>query len=176
MDPDSHKDIRLNRRDLPGEYTVAAGLARAHRRIDWQGRYGLDRYQIAENPLYAVNALVSAGWDAPNDLLNALRERAERDHLLYSAVATDSSDDDEDPRRTSSAATLERNTMLKLIIGLACGGYGMHPDAEKNQHAKSMREDLERLGIPLDDGTIKKYLDEARQLRKRLTVEPHSKI
>lgn len=60
--------------------------------------------------------------------------------------------------------------MLKMILAFACGGYGMDPDASKNAHAKAMREDCERVGLPLDDGTIKKYLDEAKQLRHELNA------
>ncbi len=58
--------------------------------------------------------------------------------------------------------------MLKLIIGLAMGGYRMDPDAPRNLHAKEMRIDLERAGVSLDDATIKKYLDEARRLRRSI--------
>lgn len=169
MDPDSHKEVRLNSRDLPAEYAEAADISRAHGRIDWVGRYGSQGYQISGNPMYAVNALISAGWDAPDELLAALRERAEKDRLFSQHGENNDNDNEESAAvRTNSASTRERKTMLKLILGLACGGYGMDPSAEKNRHAKSMREDLEKLGIPLDDATIKKYLDEARQLRRVL--------
>ncbi|WP_250520685.1 hypothetical protein, partial [Caballeronia sp. NCTM1] len=48
------------------------------------------------------------------------------------------------------------------------GSFTAKGNTPRNLHAKEMRIDLERAGVPLDDATIKKYLDEARRLRKSL--------
>lgn len=170
-DPSKHKSIRLNSRDLPGEYAQAARIAKALERIDWEGRYGASAYQVSGNPIFAIHALLSTGWDAPSELREALAERQEREAALNDSSQADNNDNEQ----PVSARTRERNTMLKLILGFACGGYGLDPDAQKNKHAKAMRVDLEKVGLPLDDDTIKKYLDEARALRRKILAKSQYK-
>lgn len=59
----------------------------------------------------------------------------------------------------------ERNTMLKLIIGMAIDAYGYDPDGKKNpatgNNNGSIKAALEKLGLSADEKTIKKYLNEA---------------
>ncbi len=63
---------------------------------------------------------------------------------------------------------LERNTMLKLIIGMAIDAYGYSPDKSRNEatgtNKGSIRAGLETRGIFVDDDTIRKYLNEAKEL------------
>lgn len=164
-DPERHKAIRLDSTELSDIYNRAARISKALGRIDWQRRYNASPYLIKSNPLYAVDALEATGWEPPDGLKTALAERQKREEKFERLQEID---DEVDATSTKSAFTRERNTMLKLILGLACGGYGLNLQADKNTHAKQMRMDLEKLGLPLDDGTIKKYLDEARALRRRL--------
>jgi hypothetical protein len=56
--------------------------------------------------------------------------------------------------------TRERDTLLKLIIGMAIGGYGYSPDEKKNP-IPEIAKDLGKLGIPLDQKTIRNWLREA---------------
>lgn len=176
-DPDEHRSVRLTFTSPPEGYESAARIAKAISRTDWTQRYGSGSYWVSTSPLYIVDALVGAGWSVPEELQNEIAARVRRDPALQVNDADHNQDaggnrpePDGEPeiRSTSSASSRERTTMLKLILGLACGGYGMDPDEPKNKHAKGMREDLERFGMPLDDGTIKKYLDEAREYRRKL--------
>jgi hypothetical protein len=57
--------------------------------------------------------------------------------------------------------TKEKETLLKLVIGMAVSGYRYDPKANRNDAVPEIVHDLESLGIPLDAGTIRKWLKEA---------------
>lgn len=58
----------------------------------------------------------------------------------------------------------ERESLLKLVIGMATKGYGHDPRASRSPTAKEVAGDLALQGIPLDEDTVRKYLAEARNL------------
>jgi len=58
----------------------------------------------------------------------------------------------------------ERDSLLKLIIGMAIKGYGHDPKAARSPTAKEISGDLALQGISLDEDTVRKYLAEAQQL------------
>ena len=60
--------------------------------------------------------------------------------------------------------TRERETVLKIIIGMAIKGYGHNPQASRNSTAGEVSSDLTLLGIPVSDDTILKYLKEAAEI------------
>jgi hypothetical protein len=58
----------------------------------------------------------------------------------------------------------ERESMLRLIIGMAIQGYKYAPAAAKNSAVREIADDLHLLGIGLDEDTVRKYLQEAKDL------------
>lgn len=52
----------------------------------------------------------------------------------------------------------ERDSLLKIIIGMAVKGYSYNPNAKKSEVPTEIHMDLEQLGINLDVDTIRKYL------------------
>lgn len=58
----------------------------------------------------------------------------------------------------------ERQTVLKLIIGMAIKGYCFDPAASRNSAASEIVSDLALLGISIDDDTVRKWLKEAAAL------------
>ncbi|WP_454748592.1 hypothetical protein [Ciceribacter selenitireducens] len=58
----------------------------------------------------------------------------------------------------------ERDSLLKLVIGMAMGGYGFNPTMARNSATADIETDLAIRGIPLDADTIRKYLNEAKAL------------
>lgn len=58
----------------------------------------------------------------------------------------------------------ERDSLLKLIIGMAMDGYGYDPKAARSPIAKELAGHLALRGLSLDEDTVRKYLAEARQL------------
>lgn len=69
---------------------------------------------------------------------------------------------------TASPSTKERESMLKIIIGMAVGAYKYDPNNERNKatgkKSGSIFADLEEAGIGIDNGTILKYINEAQEL------------
>lgn len=63
--------------------------------------------------------------------------------------------------KPQSAITRERNTLLKLILGLAMDCYGYQPHAPRSSTAGDIASALELKGISISEDTIRKYLGEA---------------
>lgn len=61
----------------------------------------------------------------------------------------------------------ERDSLLKLIIGMAVGGYGYDSKEKKSSVVSSILEDVERSGLAMSDETVRKYLKEASRLIER---------
>ena len=60
--------------------------------------------------------------------------------------------------------TRERDTLLKLILGLAHIGYPFDPKAKRLGIANEIAKDMQKRGLAISDDTVRKYLDEARDL------------
>ena len=59
--------------------------------------------------------------------------------------------------------TKEKETLLKMIIGMAVGGYGYDPAASKSSIPSDVYNDLALHGVQLDLDTIRNKLKEAAQ-------------
>jgi hypothetical protein len=71
-------------------------------------------------------------------------------------------------RFEKSLGTRERESLLKLVIGLAIGGYGYDPKAARSDKTAEIAGDLAEQGIALDEDTVRKWLRlAAKQLPKR---------
>nr|MDP2190767.1 hypothetical protein [Rhodoferax sp.] len=57
--------------------------------------------------------------------------------------------------------TRERDTLLKLVIGMAVDGYGHDPAAAKSNVPKEVADILANLGMSVSDDTVRKYLKQA---------------
>lgn len=66
--------------------------------------------------------------------------------------------------RDKPLSTLERETLLKLVIGMAVDGYGYDPVAKRSPLAKELEDSFNKLGIPITDDTIRKWLKESAEL------------
>jgi hypothetical protein len=58
----------------------------------------------------------------------------------------------------------ERESLLKLVIGMASCGYNYRPNAVRNTATSEIATDLEICGVGLDEDTVRKYLQEAKEL------------
>jgi hypothetical protein len=61
-------------------------------------------------------------------------------------------------------AARERESMLKLIIGMAIAGYRYDPKAKRNDSVREITDDLEECGVALSDDPVRKYLTEGAEL------------
>jgi hypothetical protein len=57
-----------------------------------------------------------------------------------------------------------RDSLLKLIIGMAVAAYAYDPKAGRSDRPTEIAGDLERAGVPLDVDTVRKWLREAAEL------------
>lgn len=69
--------------------------------------------------------------------------------------------DTDKPDKTIPISTRERDTLLKLLIGMAIDGYDYEPSAAKSPVPKQLQDVLAALRIDVSDDTIRKYLKEA---------------
>lgn len=60
--------------------------------------------------------------------------------------------------------TRERESALKLIVGMAIGRYRYDPKASRNEATRHIAEDLDRLGLSLDADTVRKWLKEGAEM------------
>jgi len=63
-----------------------------------------------------------------------------------------------------SLSTRERDTLLKIVIGMAINGYAFDPMAKRSDRVPEIASDLAKAGVPVTDDTIRKYLKEAEDL------------
>ncbi|MER8460323.1 hypothetical protein NKH24_30380 [Mesorhizobium sp. M1300] len=66
--------------------------------------------------------------------------------------------------REKSLGARERESLLKLVIGMAIKGYSFDPKNGRTTTAKEISGDLALIGMAMDEDTVRKYLAEAKQL------------
>ena len=92
-------------------------------------------------------------WDALKPQQSAARGAHKSDPAFPSGEA-----------READVSTKERESLLKLVIGMAMKGYSYNPLAARNDATSDIAGDLNLLGIGLDPDTIRKYLKEGTEL------------
>jgi hypothetical protein len=65
--------------------------------------------------------------------------------------------------------TSERDSLLKILIGMAVKRYGYNPNAKKNDAVSMITRDVNLAGIKISDDTVRDYLKEAA---KKLPPNP----
>jgi hypothetical protein len=68
------------------------------------------------------------------------------------------------PAEAKALSTRERDSLLKLVIGMAVKGYSFQPRVARSPAFSEIADDLDRLGIGLDVDTVRKYLKEGAEL------------
>lgn len=74
---------------------------------------------------------------------------------------------------SSSTATKEKESLLKMVIGMAVEGYAHDPEKRRTPTAKEISDDLAKNGMSLDEDTIRKYLKAGAELLP-CDVKPNS--
>ena len=59
--------------------------------------------------------------------------------------------------------TKEKNTLLKLLLGLALTNYEYNPHSSRNATAREISSDLALHNLSIDEDTVRKWLNEAKQ-------------
>jgi hypothetical protein len=63
-----------------------------------------------------------------------------------------------------SLGAKERESLLRLVVGMAVAGYRYDPKAERSAQVTEIANDLESVGVPLDADTVRKWLRAAAEL------------
>ena len=103
------------------------------------------------------------GVGVPSELASAVRASRESDAAASEASAKQLTSLPK-PSEAKPLMTRERDTLLKLIAGMALAGYGYDPKAAKSPTVKEIWDDLALRGILLDQDTIRSKLKEAARL------------
>jgi hypothetical protein len=146
---------------------------------DWKSYYE-QQVLIAKTLQEELSAAQTARGEDLKKFLETLREHGvERDALVqgyaemlqvqkrHNAELQTRLDEIAGTKPTKIAKDLpprERETVLKLILGMAMAFYGYDRQNLRNAAISQIKSDLELKGIKMDDGTIRKYLDEAKAL------------
>ena len=121
-------------------------------------------YCLAGNNTFDwYNLYFNPKWEMTN---HPIPEEIKADIKRLSAV-----NNQDDIKHKNTMNKKERNTMLRLIIGMAIDAYGYNPDNNKNSatgsNKNSISSKLQQHGINIDNDTIGKYLKEAKELLER---------
>lgn len=73
--------------------------------------------------------------------------------------------------KEQTLTTRTRETLLKLILGMAVDAYGYDPKASRSPVPREIASCLELLNLHIDEDTVRKWLNEAKEAHKvSLTV------
>jgi hypothetical protein len=118
-----------------------------------------------ERENFLSNRLRFPGFSLPKDSVLVIRTKAllEYEYEVMNSVAGQTGS------KTSAAQSKnERNTMLKLIYGMAVDAYDYDPKNPKNTatggKSSGISQKLQIRGVEISNDTVKKYLDEAKVL------------
>ena len=142
--------------DYPTELEEQVRM-RGQQVADWKSLYDEQASVLAD--LKRQCDRIKAEYDETQTLLVAkeieLAELTqERNNLSVEAVSA----------KHKSSATKERDSLLKLVIGMAVKGYAYDPKATRSEVPNEMVHDFKLLGISINAGTVRKYLQEATDL------------
>jgi hypothetical protein len=164
--------------DFPSELAIWVETV-GEQILDWKTLY-LEMKTLAEDARRktdAAQAAQLASLREHSDYLDQLREQRreveiQRDALIeakdkrISALSEMLSSRDAKVLRVE-LGTRERDTLLRMIIGLAVKGYGYDPKAARSTIVPDIVSDLELAGVPVGDDTVRKYLREAAEYLPR---------
>jgi hypothetical protein len=112
---------------------------------------------------------VHRNWeDEAKRLSGVITELREK---LETALAENSSLKADLESKPEGLGERERTSMLKLIAGMAAGRYGCDPKALRNPATRAIADDLQLNGIPLDEDTVRKYLQLAKAILEEYETE-----
>ena len=147
---------------------VAAVEARGHQIADWKTMY--DDAVKSREEWREKHAKLLTEYNKAVDLVNGY-SRMHNQHVAQLAEQKG-----EISRLTAATAvaqveavepalaTRERESLLRLVIGMAIGGYRYDPNANRNSATSEIATDLVTAGVPLDVDTVRKWLREGSVL------------
>jgi hypothetical protein len=155
----AHAVGQLDERVLPGDYVVwakrndidfpadleAAVVAHGVQIVDWETKH---------DELNSRHQALAQQFESEQEIKNDLRTRIVELEATLDAA----------PKPDLGFHGKERESVLKLIIGMALGGYGYDPRRSRSDAVAVITSDLTRAGVELSDDTVRKWLKQAAEL------------
>jgi len=132
---------------------VAAVTARGVKIYDWQSLYDELKKRYDDEHAQWIEIV-----EKRDNLIDALRAQPSEPQSEKGFAS------EPDTPEQKSLGARERESLLKLVIGMAIKGYDHNPKASRSSTAKDIAHDLHLIGISLDEDTVRKYLAEGREL------------
>jgi hypothetical protein len=158
--------VRRNEIAFPQELEDAV-RSRGNHIINWKQNY--DELQISYEKVCAQ--LLKTQSDDLELIQNvaAVRDQAiTQVEELRKSIATGMS---KETSATREISTRERDSLLKMVIGMAVKGYGYSPFVKRSDRVTEIASDLENAGVPLDADTVRKWLKAGAELLPAPTDE-----
>ncbi|WP_156041849.1 hypothetical protein [Bradyrhizobium sp. URHD0069] len=127
--------------------------------VNWQAKY----YEL----VYSSDAREQEDRAIKERRRAAIDELTQRCVDLANQLAAAMSPLRTEPVKATEIGTRERDTLLKLVIGMAVKGYGYDPDQQRSGTVREIVSDLELVGVALDADTVRKWLRRAAGLLSR---------
>ena len=129
----------------PPQELVAAVEARGLAVRDWK--------DVSETLQAAFDATRAAAEVTKGLLLEATNER---DELRAELATVRAAFEELKAHPADTLGTRERETLLKMVLGMAAGGYAFDPAAARSEATAQIVSDLEERGIGVTDDTVRK--------------------
>lgn len=126
------------------------------RLIDW-----LELKHIEIPPLLKELAVQRSGTPFT---LSAENRRLKEKLAVLEAMPVSIESDDNVGKSEKLIGLRERESLLKLVLGMAIKGYRYDPKATRSTEVSEITNDLQNLGLSLTEDTVRKYLNEAKAL------------
>jgi hypothetical protein len=147
--------------------------ARGQTVLDWKTLHNQVVQRHDELALRAQRASEEA-----SRTISELRDRVATLEAERDAFSRDVEELKNSPRTPDGSASdlkaRERGTLLKLVLGMAKGGYGYDPAKSRSTIAEDIVSDLAMLGISVSHDTVRKWLKEAAKLLPSAAIEDAS--
>lgn len=115
-------------------------------------------------PTEIIEWALHAKVDPPPALVDAVRAQGRTLIEQRTQMRTLQDQPAEVPTVERPLGERERATLLRMIIGMAIGGYGHDPYAKRSDVPKTIADDLADLGLECSDQTVREKLKDAREL------------
>ena len=133
------------------------------RLIDW-----LELKHIEIPPLLKELAVQRSGTPFT---LSAENRRLKEKLAVLEAMPVSIESDDNVGKSEKLIGLRERESLLKLVLGMAIKGYRYDPKATRSKEVLEITSDLQILGLSLTEDTVRKYLNEAKALFADVVTE-----
>lgn len=155
IEPDNeHLNFLERVRDAAGDAKKneqAVFLSKRYRLMRDHFPYGVSGF-MSVSPSWFLGLINKVDLEVPDDLSAGL------------AYLSKKISDADKVERSGAMPASEKLSLLRMIAAMACEQYGFDPTEPRSQAVPSLRHDLDSVGLPLDDKTIRKWLRESSEL------------